>query len=393
MASPEVHAKLSASGSKRWLTCTPSAKLEELFPDDGHGSVYAAEGTAAHALAELKLQYETRKINKSTFTRRFNKFKRENEFYNTSFDEAVDDYVNQVLEIIGGHGDQVTDVLLEQRVDFSTWVPDAFGTSDVIIMAEPTLHICDLKFGKGVPVSAEKNPQAMLYALGAYYEFGLAYEFEEVEMTIIQPRLNATSTYKLPLPELLDWAENYVKPRAKMAMNGEGEFRPTEDACRFCRAKAVCKARAEKNLEIAKYEFEEANLLSKEDVADILAQASEIKKWLESVQDYALTQVRDHGGKIPGYKLVEGRSNRIIEDKEQAASILQGAGFTEIFKPQELLTLTALEKMVGRKEFNGLLKDFIIKPTGKATLVTEDDKRPEMNSTASALADFKEEDE
>ena len=385
---PEIHAKLSASSAKRWLNCTPSVKLSELFPDEGKSSPFAAEGTAAHSLAELKLKYDTGKIKKSTFTRNFNKFKRENEWYSQSFDEAVDEYVGQVNEAIGSYGDQVTDVLLEQQVDFSEWVPEGFGTSDVVILAEPVLHIYDLKFGRGVPVSAEENPQLMLYALGAYNEFNLAYDFETIKMSIVQPRLGAQSTYELSLEDLLTWAEEVVKPNAEKAMAGEGEFNPGEDTCRWCPAKAVCKARAEKNLEIARYEFEDARVLSKQDISDILDQADEIKKWIEAVQEYALTQVRDLGEKIPGWKLVEGRSNRKLADAEKAVSILTAEGFKDIFKPQELKTLTVLEKMVGKKQFNELLGDIITKPQGKPTLVTEDDKRPEINSVASAIADF-----
>lgn len=382
----ETHAKLSASGSKRWLTCTHSASLESEFPDST--SDFAKEGTAAHELSELKLMKETEKINKRTFSIRYNKFKKGNEYYSQSMDDYTDEYVNFVLEAF--HATPNAEISLEQRVDFSEWVPEGFGTSDVVITSEDVIEVIDLKYGKGVPVSAENNPQAMLYALGAYHAYEMIYDFKRVKMTIVQPRLESISTFELPLSELLDWAENFVKPRADMAMKGEGEFHPDPEACRFCRAKGVCRARAEKNLEIARYEFQDSPLLSKEDIADILSQATEIKKWLEQVQEYALEQVRDHGEEIPGYKLVEGRSNRVITDKEKAASILEAEGFEEIFKPQELKAMGVLEKLVGKAKFTDLLSDFIIKPTGKPVLVVESDKREPVNGLASAQDDFAE---
>ncbi len=389
---PDTHAKLSASGAARWLSCPGSVRMEEElaeYAERGETSVYAEEGTAAHTLSELKLMLHTEKINRRTFTRRLNKFKADNEYYSKEMDDYTGDYVNEVIELFNSYPDAFID--LEQRVDFSRWVPEGFGTSDVVIIADGTLHIVDLKYGKGVPVFATSNPQMRLYALGAYELYSLMYDFETVKMTIIQPRLNESSTDEMPLAELLEWADNFVRPRAELALSGEGPLVPSEAACRWCVAKAVCRARADANLEAARLDFEEpAEKLSKEEMAEILLQAPEIKKWIEQVESYALTQARDHDETFPGLKLVEGRSNRMITDKERAASLLQEAGFEGIFKPQELLNLTALEKAIGKEAFSEVLADLIAKPPGKPALVKESDKRPAMNKAQSAQEDFKE---
>lgn len=387
MASPEEHATLSASSSSRWLTCTPSVVFSVPYDKERKDTTFTAEGTAAHALAELKLQFDTGKITKRKFNSLLKNFKADSEFYSTSFEEFVDDYVGFVNETIAGY--EKPEVELEQRVNFSDWVPEGFGTSDVVIMTDSVLHIVDLKFGKGVPVSAIENTQLMLYALGTYYEFNLAYDFETVRMTIHQPRLYDTSTYELSVKELLDWGDNFVKPRAKLAMAGEGEFVPSEKACRFCPAKAVCKARADKNLQDAiKYDFADSNELEAEQISEILSKSKEIKKWLDDVDEWALIQARDNGQHFDGWKLVEGRSNRKITNADVAASILTEAGYSGIFKPQELLTLTNLEKLVGKKKFGELLNDIIVKPEGKPTLVVETDKRPEISSIGQAVKDF-----
>jgi hypothetical protein len=387
MSSPEEHAILSASSSARWLNCTPSVVFSAPYEVERKDTTFTAEGTAAHALAELKLQFDTGKITKRKFNAQLKKFKAENEYYSVSFEEFVDDYVGFVNETINSYDDP--EVELEQRVNFSDWVPDGYGTSDVVIMTDSVLHIVDLKFGKGIPVSAIENTQLMLYALGTYYEFNMAYDFETVRMTIHQPRLYDTSTYELSVAELLDWAETIVKPCAELAIAGEGDYSPSEKACQWCPAKAVCKARADMNLQNAiKHDFADTNELEPEEISDILSQSKAIKKWLEDVEAYALMQARDEGQSFPGWKLVAGRSNRKITNADMAASILLDAGFEEIYKPHELLTLTALEKMVGKKQFGELLEDLIIKPEGKPTLVVETDKRPELSSTGQAIKDF-----
>ncbi|HAB7479985.1 TPA_asm: DUF2800 domain-containing protein [Listeria monocytogenes] len=386
MSSPILHAKLSASSAKRWLTCPGSIRMSEGF--ENKTSVFAEEGTAAHELSELKLQKETGVINKVAFNSKYKKFKKTNEYYSLGMDDYTDEYVSLVLEKLHAYEDAF--IALERRVDLSRWVPESFGTSDVIIIADGVLEVIDLKYGTGVAVSAEENPQAMLYGLGALNEYDMMYDFHTIRMTIVQIRLGDVSTFEISAEDLLRWGNEFVKPRAELAMSGEGECVPDEDACRFCPAKAVCRARAEKNLEIAAYEFSEPpDKLSKEEIATILLQSPEIKKWLEHVSEYALTQARDHDEHFPGLKLVEGRSNRIISNKELAAERLQAEGFEEIFKPRELLALTKLEKTIGKEAFGNTLSELIIKPPGKPALVAESDKRPELNTLASALDDFK----
>lgn len=251
-----AHAKLSASGSKRWLTCTPSARLEDQFEETT--SEFAEEGTLAHEVSEVLLQYHTGAISKAARTRRLNKLKK-HELYSDSMIEYVSTYSDLVIEKFNAleaeKGDAM--ILLEQRLDFSEWVPEGFGTGDALIIADEVMEVIDLKYGKGVPVDAEKNTQMMLYALGALNQFGALYDIECVRMTIVQPRLDSVSTYELSVSELLSWANDFVKPRAEMAWQGEGEFE-AGDHCRFCRAKANCSARAKKKLGAGSIRFPEA---------------------------------------------------------------------------------------------------------------------------------------
>jgi len=382
-----AHARLSASGSKRWLSCTPSAALEDNFPDTT--SEFAREGTAAHELSELYLQLHIEQITKAAFNRRLGKFKKENEFYTQEMDDFVNSYVDFVIERINEaqalSSDAIT--LLEQRLDFSEWVPDGFGTGDVVIISDGIMEIIDLKYGKGVPVSAEENTQMRLYALGALNQFGMLYDVEKIVMTIVQPRLDSISSDEMDAEALFDWAEDYVKPKAEMAMNGEGEF-VAGDHCRFCKAKAVCRERAEENLKMAKYDFQEPKLLTIEEIAEILVKAEELQKWAKDVSEYALDQAENHHVKFPGWKLVEGRSNRKYTDEEAIREKLAKNYEPDAFLKTSLFTLTNLEKSIGKKQVENLIGEFIIKPSGKPTLVAESDKRPEINSTASAVADF-----
>lgn len=383
------HAKLSASGSSRWLKCTPSVQLEEEFEETT--SVFAEEGTAAHELSELFLQLHFEQINKRTFTRRYNKFKKENGYYSEGMEEYVKTYVEVVVERANETFATSPDaqVLLEQQLDFSQWVPEGFGTGDVLIIGDGTLEVVDLKYGKGVPVSAEGNSQMRLYALGALDQYGFLYDIERVRMTIVQPRLDNLSTDEVSSDNLLKWAEEEVKPKALMAWNGDGEF-VAGDHCRFCRAKAVCKARADHNLKMAMYDFRSPDLLTHEEIGQILHKAEELKRWAKDVQDYALVQAEEHGAKFSGWKLVEGRSNRKYTDEKAVKDRLLSSGYVEdeIFKPREVLGISAMEKTIGKKKFAELLEGLVIKPSGKPTLVPESDKRPELNSIDSAIEDF-----
>ncbi len=386
-----AHAFLSASGAKRWLECPPSAMLEKKFPPEN--SEYAAEGSFAHALAELRLGRYLGTI-KSRGATGFFKRKAEmetNEFYSKELEEYVDAYYTYACELIGQAQAKTSDavILLEQKLDFSQWVPGGFGTGDLVIVADGTLEIVDLKYGKGVAVSAENNPQMALYALGALAKFDMLYDIERVRMTIHQPRLDSISTVDRHPEELLGWAEEYLKPRAEMAVKGEGEYSAGEH-CRFCKARFTCRARAEANLDLAKMDFKEPGLLTDEEIGEVLTMADGLKAWAADIAFYALDQAENHGKKWTGWKLVEGRSNRKYTDKDEVAKTLIAAGYTDelIYEPKEVLGITAMTKEIGRNKFDQLLSGLIIKPAGKPTLVPESDKRPEIGTADAAKIDF-----
>lgn len=381
---PEQHAILSASSSHRWLTCPPSVKLEQKFPNKT--SEYADEGTLAHELGEISLKFTLGEIPTRTFNIKLKKIQ-ENKLFTADMPDYVETYVDTCLEKFSEAKAKTPDAIfkIEQRLDFSEWVPDGFGTGDFVTIADGTMEICDLKYGKGVPVSAKGNPQMRLYALGAIAEFSFLYDIKNVKMTIIQPRLDSISTDEISVKELLEWAEKVLKPTAELAFKGEGEFKAGEH-CGFCRAKSVCKARADKNMELAKYEFRSTNTLSEKDISSILGQADELAKWVKDIQEYVLDQALQ-GVNYEGWKVVEGRSNRKYTDTEKVAEVLIANKYAEgvIYKPKELQGLTNMEKLVGKKKLNQLIGDLIEKPQGKPVLVSQDDKRPVFNS---AKADF-----
>lgn len=275
---------------------------------------------------------------------------------------------------------------VEQRLDFSAWVPRGFGTGDAVIIDNGIIEIIDLKYGKGVPVSAIGNTQMRLYALGAINEFGFFYDIEKVKMTIVQPRLDSVSTDEISAEELLKWADEYLKPRAELAIKGEGEF-CAGDHCKFCRANAICRARAEKNMEIAKYEFANPPTLDNLEISHILDVASDFSKWIKDVESWALQQALQ-GEIYPGYKVVEGRSNRKWKDEDEVGKLLLANGFQEnIIYTKKLDGIGKIEKAIGKKKTSELLGDLIVKPQGSPTLVVESDKRPVYNS---AELDFRE---
>lgn len=381
------HALLSASSAQRWLVCPPIARVEEPFEDKG--SNFAAEGTAAHTLAELKLSERFEKMKKVTVKAQMKRFKETNEFYDAAMEDYVSDYCDLVEERVNAYKNAAVE--LEQKFDLARWVPKGFGTSDVVICADNTIEIIDLKYGKGVPVDAYQNPQLMLYALGAVDRFDLIYEFENVKMTIIQPRLDNVSTFEIAKDELLYWADSYVAPRAVEAFEGKGEWTITDDVVKFSKVRAQLRPRAEKNLALVdKYDLKEAPLLSNEEIAEILERAPEIKKWIEHVETYALQKARDEGEEFPGWKVVAGRSNRKIQDENGLLMMLEAEGYDdeELLKPQQLQSITNLEKVVGKKAFHELANDFIVKPDGKPVLVPDTDKRPALNSVDDAVSDF-----
>ena len=373
---PKGHAILSASSSDRWLHCPPSARLCESYDDKG--SDYAAEGTDAHALCEYKLR---RALGMEAADPTENLT-----WFNEEMSDCAAGYAAYVLEQVEAAKQNCADptVLIEQRVDFSRWVEGGFGTADCIIVADGILQIIDYKHGLGVLVSAEKNPQMMCYALGSLELFDGIYDIETVSMTIYQPRRDNVSTYELSKDELYHWAEETLKPAADLAFAGDGEFK-CGDYCRFCKARNDCRARADANLELARYEFKLPPLLTDEDIEDILSKVDELVSWASDIKEYALQQAIS-GKEWSGWKLVEGRSNRRYTNETVVAGAVTDAGFDPY--ERKVLGVTAMQKLLGKSRFDELLGLYIEKPQGKPTLVPESDKRPVINT---AKNDFMEE--
>jgi hypothetical protein len=371
------HAVLSASSSHRWTNCTPSARLELKFDDKE--STAAAEGTAAHALAEHKLRKALKMRSKKPIS----------PFDCDEMDEHTDAFVSFVLEQLELAKQSCSDplVLIEQRLDFSKYVPDGFGTGDVILISDKTLHIMDLKYGMGIIVSSEQNTQMMLYSLGALEIYDSLYDITEVSMTIFQPRRENVSTWTIPVDELRDWAKNELKPKAELAFKGEGEYCPG-DWCTFCRAAVKCRARAEEKLKLAQSEFRLPPLLTDVEIEEVLGKLSDITKWANDLLAYATDAAVNHGKEWSGYKVVAGRSIRKFKDEDAVAKAAKASGYKDIYK-QSLITLTEFEKLMGKAKFNEVLGDLIYKPPGKPTLVPFSDKRPALN-VSSAINEFNE---
>lgn len=370
------HSKRSASASHRWIHCPGSVRLSEQCPAP-EGSSYAEEGTLAHAVAELKLKIAMDQPTTAGELKRLTK----DPLWDGEMDEATDFYRDIVIEHLQAADDSM--LMIEQRVDFSEWVPGGFGTSDAVIISDDTIEIIDFKYGKGVRVDAKDNSQMRLYALGAFEIFGDLYDFDKVVMTIVQPRLDHVSTEELTVDELLSWAQDVVVPAAK-----DDATICAGDWCRWCPAKAVCRARAEANLALARYDFKDPDLLDESEIGEILKQADELQKWVADVQEHALKQALD-GTQYDGWKLVEGRSVRKYADELKVAEALQKVGYKEaVLYERKLLGLTAMEKLVGKKKLTETLGDLIIKPAGKPVLVPASDKREAINTAASAAADF-----
>ena len=386
---PKAHAKLSPSAAERWINCPGSIRLSEQCPP-APSSEYADEGTAAHRLAELKVECGLVPIGDPKLTQDFEQA-RASQYYCGEMEEATEFYADQVQEIYAKalQEDPAAELMVEQHFSLEDWIPGGFGTSDAVVIGGDVIEVIDLKYGKGVKVDAVGNPQLRLYGLGAAMLFGDIYDLNTVRMTIIQPRLDHISTEEMPILDLFKWAETVVKPAAQQAA---GDNAPTEsgDWCRWCPAKAVCRTRAEKQLELAAYDFQKPDLLTVDEIGDILARADELQKWAADVQAYALEQALA-GEHFDGWKLVEGRSVRKYADDLKVAEALQAAGWPEAaLYERKLYGITAMEKIVGKKKLTEVLGDLIITPAGKPVLVPESDKREAINTTESAKADFAE---
>lgn len=380
-----AHAVLSASGASRWLACTPSARLEEQFPDST--SEYAKEGTLAHEVCELKVRKNLiEQMPTRTYNTKLKKIK-ENELWQDEMDKFTDAYLEYIQELVHSYSCSPA-VMVEKKVDFSQYVPEGFGTADCIVIAEGTMHIIDFKYGKGVAVSAENNPQMKLYALGAYLEYSMLYPIEKIKMAIVQPRLeNEASESEIFVAELMDWAENVVKPLAEKAYKGEGTY-IAGNHCRFCRAKATCRERARMNLEASKFEMRAGALLSDTEVGEALKMAQDLAKWAEDLKEYALTESLK-GKIIPGWKAVEGRSVRAFKDTDLAIKTIIDSGIDEaLLYERKQLTLAQIEKLLGTKQFKELVGELVEKAPGKPTLVLETDKREKIVNRITAEEDF-----
>lgn len=381
------HALLGASSAHRWLACTPSARLEEGFPDGA--SEAAEEGTLAHELAELKLRhyFHTTDFGKRKYTTAVNRLKKQG-----PWQDEMEGYTEEYLDYVKTTAlsfPSAPYVAIEKKVNFNAYVPEGFGTADCILISGDVLHVTDFKYGKGVPVNAEGNPQLALYALGAYMAYALLYPIKHIRMSIVQPRLANVSEWECSLKELLAWGD-YVKGRAALAWEGKGDFAPSEKTCRFCRAKSQCRARSDHNVRLA-FGMELPPLITAEEAGRRLLELEDVVKYQKDLQDWALSECLA-GKEVPGWKAVEGRASREWTDMDKAFKALEENGIPEtLLWERKPLTLAQVEKTVGKKEFAGFVGGYVAKKPGKPALVKESDERPAITNKISAAEAFKEE--
>jgi hypothetical protein len=378
-----AHALLSASGAHKWLNCPPSARLEETLPEST--SVYAEEGRLAHEIGELKLRkHFTEPMGSRAFNNKLKKLQ-ENPLFQDEMIKHTDTYKDYISGIVHSFASPPY-VAIEKKLNYSKYAPEGFGTGDTIVVGGNTLYVVDLKYGKGVPVSAYENPQMKLYALGAYTDYSFLFAIENVKMTIVQPRLDSISEYEMPIADLLAWGES-IKPIAAKAFKGEGDYAPGEH-CKFCRAKALCRARSEINLALEEIPYKPP-LITNEEVGAYLKRAQDLVAWAKALEDYALAECLN-GAEIPGWKAVHGRSTRSFTDIDAAFQALITSGTPEtMLYERKPLTLTAVEELLGKAKFKELLTPHVNTPPGKPTLAPASDKREPIKRT-SAADDFKE---
>mgnify|MGYP000967190844 FL=1 len=378
-----AHALLGPSSAARWIACPPSVKLCEQFEDAE--SEYAKEGSLAHEIAELKV----RKIidpglTSRKFTAAMKKLK-EKDLYQEEMQGYTDEYVEFIQEQMYSYP-TTPHIAVEQKVDFSEYVPGGFGTADCILISNDTLHIIDFKYGKGVPVSVENNAQLLLYALGAYLAYEMIFPIEHIKMSIVQPRLTGIDTWECRLDYLLEFAK-IAQEKAAMALKGEGDFNCGEH-CKFCKAKATCKARANANLELAKYEFKSVDLLTLEEIGEILQKAHDLDTWVKEIEKYALAESLK-GNNVPGWKAVNGKGSRSFKNTDDAIKVLKENGIAEeLLYERKYLTLAQIEKVIGKKDFNNLVGNLIVMNVGKPTLVDASDKREAITNKIKAEDEF-----
>lgn len=384
-----THAILAPSAASRWLTCSKSARLEEKLADTQ--SDYADEGTLAHSLAELLILDKLSKIKQDEFYWKLAEVE-SNEYYNTDMLEYCSDYADFIMERYNEALSHTKDakILTEIEIDLSHYIPESWGHLDVGIISDNMVDIIDLKYGKGVPVDAADNKQMMVYALGFILKYEDFYSMKTVRMTIYQPRIDNITVYEISVAELKKWAKSVLVPRAKLAFEGGDNF-VVGDHCRFCKFRVRCKAHADYNLQLAQHEFAEPFELTDQDIADILKQSGMFKNWIAALEGYALDQAVKHGKKWPGFKLVQGRSNRKYTDEEKIEKSLLKAKvpLEDIYKPKKLFGIIELTKRIGKAYYAKYVEKFVVKPPGKPCLTTLDDQRPEYSSLQQAQEDFK----
>lgn len=383
------HALLSASGAHRWLVCTPSARLEESFPEEESDA--AREGTLAHELAEAKLRnyFSTVDFGKRKLSAAVSRF-RKHELWQEEMMRYTDEYLDYVKSEAMAFPSEPS-VIIEKQVDFGAYVPDGFGTADCILVSGGVLHVIDFKYGKGAAVSAEGNPQLSLYALGAYEAYKMLYPIETIRMSIVQPRLlDDVSKWECSLKELFAWGE-YVKERAALAIKGEGDFYPGKTQCRFCRAKAQCRARSDHNVKQAFEIGPLPPLITAKEAGERLLALEDVAKYQKDLQEWALSECLA-GREVPGWKAVEGRSSRAWTDMEKAFEVLQEHQIPRaVLFEEKPLTLAQVEKVVGKKEFAEIAGEYVAWSPGKPALVKESDKRQAITNKITAAEAFKEE--
>ena len=381
-----AHAKLSASGASRWATCPGSVQMEDGIPD--RESIYAQEGTLAHEMSELKLKHylDPKGFGKRKLNAAIKKLK-ENELYQAEMDSYTDTYVDFIKEKALSFPSNPY-IEIEKRVDFSRWVEGGFGTCDCVLIHGSTLSIIDLKYGKGVPVSSEQNEQLILYALGAYDAFNLIYNLDKIELNIVQPRINNFSTWEISLTELLLWGD-YFKVQAEKALGGNGELVPSAKACKFCKARDICTARAENNLSLESEIKLKPNEIPKDKLYEYISRGEDIAKWVADLKAYALDMCLK-GEDVKGLKAVAGRTSRSWTNQDEAINKLIEGGIDEaIIYDKVPLTLAKLEKALGKQQFTTLVGDMVVTSEGKPTLVFENDKRPAISNKVNATSIFK----
>jgi hypothetical protein len=367
------HALLSASSCHRWLQCPPSAKRCASVPDQS--SEYARQGTAAHELCQYKVEHALGRNTRDPTE--------DLDYFDEEMDRCSDQYCSYVMEQVEEAKKHCADpaVFVEQRLDFSRWVPEGFGTGDCVIVADELLQIIDYKHGLGILVNAEMNPQMMCYALGAVEMFDGIYDIENIRMTIFQPRRDNISTFEISKTDLLKWADEVLAPAARLAYKGEGEYK-AGDHCQFCAVKATCRKRAEYNLELAKYDFQMPPDLSDDEIDMVLMKADELVSWANDIKEYALQQALS-GTEYPDFKVVASRSVTKYTDEEAVAETVKKLGYEPY--ERKLLGITAMKSLLGKKQFEEALGSLTYKPPGKPTLVPKSDKRPALDS---AKTDF-----